>query len=236
MNIKADLHTHTDASIDGRQTLSELIAAAKKRGLDAIAVTDHNHFQSLPEAEGILLIPGCEFSTDEGHITGLFLEETPTVKPMQTAAQAIDEIHRCGGIAVLAHPYQKVFERTVPQGIDAIETANARAPYKYKGANILAFALADEEKLPGVGGSDAHSIREVGNAYTEINVSEKALPALKTAILQGECRGYCKIETAPSMIGLSQFARRRRMGGIKNLCIGLLFLLIYSIKGVFKCR
>ena len=172
MIIKADLHTHTDASIDGRQTLPELIAAAKKRGLDAIAVTDHNYFQSLPEVEELLLIPGCEFSTDEGHITGLFLEEAPTVKPMQTAAQAIDEIHRCGGIAVLAHPYQKVFERTVPHGIDAIETANARAPYKYKGANILAYALADEEKLPGIGGSDAHSIHELGNAYTEINVSE----------------------------------------------------------------
>ncbi len=236
MNVKADLHTHTDASIDGRQTLRELLAAAKKRGLDAIAVTDHNYFQNLPEEEEILLIPGCEFSTDEGHITGLFLEETPMVKPMQTAAQAIDEIHRCGGIAVLAHPYQKVFERTVPHGIDAIETANARAPYKYKGANILAYALADEKKLPGVGGSDAHSIHEVGNAYTEITVQEKTLPALKAAILRGECRGYCKRETAPSMIGLSQFARRHKMGGIKNLCIGLLYLLIYSIKGVFKCR
>ncbi|MBR6793397.1 MAG: CehA/McbA family metallohydrolase [Clostridia bacterium] len=236
MNIKADLHTHTDASIDGRQTLRELLAAAKKRGLDAIAVTDHNYFQALPKEEEILLIPGCEFSTDEGHITGLFLEEAPMVKPMQTAAQAIDEIHRCGGIAVLAHPYQKVFERTVPQGIDAIETANARAPYKYKGANILAYALADENKLPGVGGSDAHSIHEVGNAYTEITAQEKTLPALKAAILRGECRGYCKRETALSKIGLSQFARRRRMGGIKNLCIGLLFLLIYSIKGVFKCR
>lgn len=236
MTIKADLHTHTDASIDGRQTLRELIAAAQNKGLDAIAVTDHNYFQSLPETEGLLLIPGCEFSTDEGHITGLFLEKTPTAKPLQTAAEAIDEIHRCGGIAVLAHPYQKVFERTVPQGIDAIETANARAPYKYKGANILAYALADEKKLPGVGGSDAHSIHEVGNAYTEITASEKSLPALKSAILQGNCRGYCKRETALSMIGLSQFARRRRMGGMKNLCIGLLFLLKYLIKGVFKCR
>ena len=224
MTFKADLHTHTVSSLDGRQTLEQLISAAKAKGLDAIAITDHNFFQALPTDRGMLLIPGCEFSTDAGHITGLFLEKSPTVKPLQTAEEAISEIHRCGGIAVLAHPYQKAAERTVPEGIDAVETANARAPYKNKGANILAYALAEEKKLPAIGGSDAHSAREVGNAYTEINAEEKTLTALKQAILRGDCRGFCQRETPSVMIGLSQLARRRRMGGFKNLCIGILYL------------
>lgn len=232
MIFKADLHTHTCRSIDGRQTLEQLISAAKEKKLDAVAITEHDYYEPLLPCDEVLLVPACECSTDAGHITGLFLESAPRIAPRMSAEEAIGEIHRCGGIAVLAHPYQKASERSVPAGLDAIETANARAPYKNKGANILAYALAEEKKLPGIGGSDAHSAQEVGNAYTEIEASEKSLRALKQAILCGDCRGFCKKETPSVMIGLSQLTRRRRMGGIKNLCIGFLVLIKYFLKDI----
>lgn len=226
MTIKADLHTHTEKSFDGRQTLEQLAAAAKARGLQAVAVTDHGKYSTLPEfQDGILLIPGCEFFTTAGHMTGLFLEQPPVLHKM-TAQEAIDEIHRCGGIAVLAHPFQKPTRREedfdfVP---DALETANARANSKRKNANQLAADYAQKLGLPTVGGSDAHSAREVGNAYTELDCEELTLESVRQAILAGKCRAVLQKDTPHRMIGLSQLTRRKNMGGLKNLLIGLLYL------------
>src|SRR5437773_1019723 len=63
-----DLHTHTVYS-DGTFTPAELMALARQRGLDVLAVTDHDTTNGLAEAEsaaaidGIELVPGVEFST-----------------------------------------------------------------------------------------------------------------------------------------------------------------------------
>lgn len=77
-----DLHTHSIFS-DGTFTPTELAAEAKRVGLSAIALTDHNTISGLSElisegqVQGVEPIPGCEFSTDyegiELHIVGLFI-------------------------------------------------------------------------------------------------------------------------------------------------------------------
>ena len=86
-----DLHTHSDRS-DGKSTPAQLIEEAVALGLFAIALTDHNTVDGLPEflaaAEGkdILAIPGVEFSTDyngkELHLLALFIDPAhfPTVR------------------------------------------------------------------------------------------------------------------------------------------------------------
>ena len=79
---QVDLHTHTIAS-DGTLTPRELVVLAKKTGLAAVAITDHDTVAGLPEGLaagkelGVQVIPGVEISTDEEgreiHIVGLFL-------------------------------------------------------------------------------------------------------------------------------------------------------------------
>ena len=79
-----DLHTHSTGS-DGSFTPTELVIAAKARGVAALALTDHNTAKGLPEftaagkAHGLITVPGCEFTTawrkTELHIVGLFLPE-----------------------------------------------------------------------------------------------------------------------------------------------------------------
>ena len=86
MHQRIDLHTHSTAS-DGTLEPAELMRAAKEAGLSAIALTDHDTFEGLPEAraealkQGIELIPGCELSLDYSglptHLLALFVDERP---------------------------------------------------------------------------------------------------------------------------------------------------------------
>ena len=79
-----DLHTHSCFS-DGTFTPTELVEEAKKVGLSAIALTDHNNlggvkeFLNCAEKLGIEGVAGVEFSTDYGekelHVLGLFIKE-----------------------------------------------------------------------------------------------------------------------------------------------------------------
>lgn len=72
--FKADLHMHTIASSDGRSTLEDMVASAKKRGMDAVLISDHNVFalEKTRIIDGVLAIAGCEISTTSGHILALF--------------------------------------------------------------------------------------------------------------------------------------------------------------------
>lgn len=232
MTCKVDLHVHTDASLDGLSTLPELAAAARAAGLDAIAVTDHNRCTPLPERlEGVLLIPGCEVSTTQGHITGLFLDGPLDLDALRrdglpSGGAAVEEIRRRGGVAVLAHPYQS--PAACPEKFsfrpDAVEGANARAAFKAPDANEKAAALARSWGLPAVGGSDAHSRHEVGSAYTRVEVPSFTLPLLREAVLSGRCAAVLQRNTPHLRKGLSQFAQARRLGGIKRLAVGVAYV------------
>lgn len=70
--VAADLHTHTQHS-DGQLTIDELASLAAERGIDVLAVTDHNtvshhaHLAAAGGHAGIHLLPGQEVTTDQGH-------------------------------------------------------------------------------------------------------------------------------------------------------------------------
>lgn len=228
MIIKADLHVHTDASPDGRDDIEKLTAAAKKKGIDAIAVTNHNLFCRYPESmNGVLIIPGCEFSTKHGHITGLFLDSAPEIKKeIPSGEEAVAEIHKRGGIAVLAHPFQNG-KKEFPN-VDAVETANARAALKIKEANKFAADYAKANGLAEIGGSDAHSAGEVGTAYTEFTVDELTVCALKKAIFSG--RAVLVSECSHLKKGLSQFKKAKRSHNVGKILKGVAYL------GVCICR
>ncbi|PWM39051.1 MAG: hypothetical protein DBX52_05555 [Clostridiales bacterium] len=232
MILKADLHTHTNASPDGRSSLAALCAAAQKKGIGALAVCDHNRFTAVPESLcGVLLIPGCEFSTQAGHITGLFLERQPDfarlfARGLPGGAETVAEIRRCGGLAILAHPFQNP-RRSVNDflfPLDGVETRNARAGLKNKPANLQAEMFAQEKGLPSIGASDAHAAQEIGNAYTEIECSAPVLPALRAALAAGRGRPILQKNTSHTSKGLSQFCAARRAGGLKKFCRGFCYL------------
>lgn len=93
--LMIDLHSHSTFS-DGELSPAELLALARKRGLRALALTDHDTTQGLAEFEhaendGVVRVPGVEVSamlgTDTIHIVGLFIR--PDTKTLQNLLQKI---------------------------------------------------------------------------------------------------------------------------------------------------
>nr|WP_297171594.1 PHP domain-containing protein [uncultured Agathobaculum sp.] len=215
---RVDLHVHTIASPDGRSTIEEIAVAAKRAGLDAIAICDHDRCTPVPDFQaGVLLIPGCEVSTRAGHITALFLERPIDLAALGTLPApeaAVTAIRRAGGLAVIAHPFYRPGKAAEDFAfdLDGVETANARASFKAADANERAAALAQARGLPAVGGSDAHDAKEVGNAYTELTAPALTLPALRKALLDGRSRAVLVKNTPHIRKGLSQWTKARRTG------------------------
>ncbi len=105
--LAADFHAHTLHS-DGALGIEGLAALAVSRGLDALAVTDHNttsHHAYLPsvgERYGIRLIPGQEVTTDRGHANAL--GDIGFVDFRNPGAQWQRDVEARGGVLSVNHP------------------------------------------------------------------------------------------------------------------------------------
>ena len=256
MNCRMDLHLHTLYSPDGRMTLSQAVAAAKKRGISALAVSDHNRCAPKevfdePLRDGVLLIPAVEYSTEAGHLLGLFLHR-PCRCPNEEAGRvrfsdAAAAIHDAGGLCVLAHPYEltrhsvEEISAQIVQNeplLDGIEIFNCRATKKRANANALAKAAAERCAKPilQTAGSDAHTPAEVGRAYVEVTVPELTPEALREAL----CRpvGYACGKCPHMALARSQWTQlRKKKCGVKACVRWLLFAAVCclrSVKGVFQ--
>jgi PHP domain len=106
--LAGDLHAHTVHS-DGAMTVPELAALAVSRGLDFVAVTDHNtvsHHRELPAASaayGVTLVPGQEVTTSRGH-AGV-LGDTGWVDFREPADAWLAAAERGGGLMSVNHPF-----------------------------------------------------------------------------------------------------------------------------------
>jgi predicted metal-dependent phosphoesterase TrpH len=189
MQVKADLHVHTIYSSDSVITPEDLVFYAKKRGLNAVAVTDHNQIagaRKIAAETDFLIIPGTEVSSRDGHIVGLNVNE---VIPRDLSAdETVDRIHRAGGVAIACHPYA-LFKGSIGQHVtakfDAVETINASS-FPFRSASSKAEKLAKQFNLPRVAGTDAHYAPVIGCAYTVID-SELNLESMLKAIVDGRC-------------------------------------------------
>lgn len=174
--LKIDLHVHTCYSHDAVTTLEEVIAYSKKRGLNGIAVTDHNTLEGVLKLQGktdFLVIPGVEVSTKQGHV--LAINITTPIPPALGIYETIERIHEAGGIAVAAHPTTLAkgeLRKKMGSGFDAIEVINTSAvPFFF--SVYLNRKIARHLNLPQTAGSDAHCPFEIGTAYTIIDANAK---------------------------------------------------------------
>lgn len=176
--MKFDLHSHTIYSEHwfwGRDALDAprtMIKAAIKKGLEGLAITDHQTVRGglagLKIAKSLkkdfIVIPGIEIRTLSGDLLGLDIKKD--VPDNLSIDETIERIHALGGIAVAPHPFAKfVFRKCVCMEAvkaDAIEVFNAGS--SRRGTDKLALKIAENFKKPKTAGSDAHWHRDVGNA------------------------------------------------------------------------
>ena len=191
MQINADLHVHSNYSKDSSITPQELIFYAKKRGLTAVAVTDHNQIEGslkiAKEAE-FLVIPGMEVSSADGHIVALNLQEL--IPRDLSAKETVDKIHKAGGIAIAVHPYAwfkgSLTSHVGAAKFDAVETVNASA-FPFNRCKRKAMEIAQKLNLPCVGGTDSHYGPTIGYGYTAVDC-EPSVDAIIKAIVNGRCQ------------------------------------------------
>lgn len=131
--LKVNLHLHTSES-DGQKTAREAAAIYRAAGYDAIAITDHWRYRESGEIDGLRILSGAEYNIGgpDGakgvfHILALGCGRKPHIEKNDQAQTIIDEINRCRGLAVLAHPAWSL--NTVDQtlglhGIGATEIYN----------------------------------------------------------------------------------------------------------------
>ena len=100
MKINIDLHVHTNYSKCALLKPAEIEGIALKRGLDGVAITDHNTIEGALEvykqAKKIKVIIGEEIKTTQGEITGYFLKEK--IPPFLSPEETVKEIRKQGGL------------------------------------------------------------------------------------------------------------------------------------------
>ena len=173
--IRADLHVHTTFSIDSANTIDGIVARCQAVGINCVAITDHNTIAGgleLQQRAPFTVIVGEEVRTTEGEVIGLFLSQE--VPRMLTPRAAVDRFKAQGGLVCIPHPFDRIRHSPlkpsalmeVLPGVDIIEAFNARTGLKRDIAMSQDFARA--HGLPASAGSDAHTLREIGNAYVEM--------------------------------------------------------------------
>jgi hypothetical protein len=185
---RGDLHMH-DAHSDGSCTseagkkvpcpLYKTVEAARARGLDFIAITDHNtvsHFDEVrelaPYFDKMLMIPGREVTTFDGHAnvygTTEFIDFRLTSKHVPTFNALLDEVEKKHGLLSINHPGLPTGSACMGCGwsvkdtdfsrvrvIEALNGGSLDGPFS--GVPFWQKRLSEGLRVTAVGGSDNHN-------------------------------------------------------------------------------
>lgn len=221
---RGDLHMHTAQSDGQCPSQTGKMApcpvyfsadAAARRGLDFIAITDHNATSQYnpmrelqPYFDKLLLIPGREVTTFQGHINFLgttdfvdFRLGSKQVPDMNTLLRSADSL---GGITSINHPADPSGEICMGCGwtpatkvdmnlLTAVEAVNGGSE-EYGIPNIPFWdkQLNTGCRLAGIGGSDNHrpmqpldGIGSIGSPTTVVYATELSTPSILAGVREG---------------------------------------------------
>jgi predicted metal-dependent phosphoesterase TrpH len=184
-----ELHTHTIYSKDCLTRLDRIQEICQDRGIDKLAITDHNNARAaleLARMYPMLIIPGEEIMTTEGEVLAWFItEEIPAgLSPQET----IQRLRKQGAVIGVSHPFDRYRKGAwqadqllkIVEYVDAIEVFNARCIHDEDNAKALAFAQ-EYGKLMTCG-SDAHLASEYGHAVMKVRPFANNADGLRKAL------------------------------------------------------
>lgn len=185
MRTRGAIHLHSTYSQDGTLTIAELRALYLSKGYQFIAITEHAEDVDEAKMEKLVaecrnhsggqfcVIPGIEFSCGTLHILGI---GAVTCGRQETALGAIETIHRCGGLAVLAHPKRCDWKCPVQilRALDAVEIWNVNYDGKFLPSAKALGAFEDmrvaNPGLLAVAGHDLHRRESFYNVAIEMEM------------------------------------------------------------------
>jgi len=182
--LKLDFHVHSCYSDDAGGTPEEIIKSLQKRGLQGMALTDHNTLEGSLKARRVaprdfLVIPSMEISTADGHL--LALNVTEPIRRGLSVEETVDAVSNAGGIPVVPHLFRmlsgikKEKLSGIQTKISAIEVFNGCS---VPNTNLKTAKVAHEYQLGGTGGSDSHDPFYAGYAYTVVDSTDARIDTI----------------------------------------------------------
>ncbi|MCF6474329.1 PHP domain-containing protein [Nonomuraea sp. MG754425] len=191
-----DFHAHTVHS-DGSLTIDELAELAHGRGLDFLAVTDHNTVSHHPRLSGIdrgiRLVPGQEVTTDRGHAN--VFGEVGWVDFREPADAWVEHAERAGGLISINHPLGGDCAWLLPiSRRPRVAEVWSSGWWDRRWGAPLAWADAWRDDVIAIGGSDFHRPGSDGlpGAPTTWVLAEDV-----DAVLDGVRAGRTAVSTGP---------------------------------------
>jgi len=222
--LKLDLHIHSKYSEDAIGSPKEIIKSVKKKGLNGIAITDHNTVRGGLEAlkiapKDFVVIPGVEISTKDGHLIALNVSKN--IPRDLSVAETVEKIIEIDGIPIVPHLYRTmsgIKEKKLKDILEknsVIEVFNSCSTHK---SNYKMGETAKKYNLGGVGGSDSHLPTYCGFGYTTVKSSDFSVDSVLSEIRKKNTWGEGK--TLPmsyrrdrTVKGITQFFTR----GLKRI-------------------
>ncbi len=180
---RADIHMHSTYS-DGIASVEQILRHVQHNtNLAVMALTDHDTIDGALRARDLWMrghyrydfIVGEEISTQDGHLLALYIEKH--IRPGLSMERSIDLVHEQGGLAIVAHPLNRVFRHSCQREVldriawsndtwlDGIETWNA----SFCGIYANKVAMSANRRVygwPELGNSDAHTLSAIGSGCT----------------------------------------------------------------------
>ena len=200
--LAVDFHVHAMPG-DGLLPVWEIQREAARRGLDAIAITNHNHALAIRIARGLglvatypLVIDSQELTTPAFHMAAV--GASALIDWRLSAPEAIAAIHRGGGIAIAAHPGTRSWrsqDLDAMQRLDGVEVAHASVLGNAQGAvEFRAFYEQAQRVNPGIapiGASDFHWGGPVGTCRTYVAVDAVSQAGILDGVRRGRTVAVC---------------------------------------------
>lgn len=192
--LKIDFHIHTREDPKDRISYSafDLVDMSQLRGFDALAITNHetvtysSYLRDYAKERGIIILPGVEATIEDKHIILInFSFKEGSFHSLSDILKKKD----LQNLVIAPHPFfpgaHSLDGKLEANWVlfDGIEYCHFYS--RYINYNTKAVELAKRYNLPLIATSDAHTVEQIGLAYSLVE-AEKDMESIILAVKEGK--------------------------------------------------